>query len=179
MKPADEINRLHREVLRQTKDSEKCLHAALVAAWKAGRLLLTEQVHVRRTMGAAWGLWLNQNFRGTHRTAQNYMRLADTTPDMSGFAGLSLRQVYFRLGIATEPKCRRDSPRVKPLPDHIRLANRLLVALGACEKKLKAAPEQSDLLRQDLRALYERLRRLFEPGAVNLPAAVLFGRKAP
>ena len=54
--PTDEINRLHKEVVRQTDDSLKCLHAGLTAAWQAGQLLLVEQKRVRRTMGAAWGL---------------------------------------------------------------------------------------------------------------------------
>ena len=171
MKAEDTINRLHEEVVRQTTDSKKCLHAALVAAWQAGQLLLAEKQRVRQTMGAAWGQWIKEKFHGSNGTAQNYMRLAESTPDVSTFAGLSLRQVYLRLGIATEPKCRADSPRMKPLPDHIRLAGRLLVALNRCEVKLKAKPEQSVLLRQDLQALYERLRRLFEPGAAaGLPA---------
>ena len=98
------------------------------------------------------------------------MRLAESTADVSEFLGLSLRQVYLLLGIATEPKCRANSPRVRPLPDHIRLANRLLVALSRCEQKLKTRPEQGALIQQDLRAFYERLRRFFEPRAApNLP----------
>ncbi|HTQ30293.1 MAG TPA: hypothetical protein VMI53_03710 [Opitutaceae bacterium] len=172
MKAEDKINRLHEEVVRQTTDSEKCLHAALVAAWQAGQLLLAEKERVRRTMGAAWGQWIKEKFHGSKSTAHNYMRLAENTADVSDFAGLSLRQVYLRLGIATEPKCRRDSPGVAPLPEHIRLANRLLEALSRCEIKVKSRPEQSVLLRQDLQALYVRLRRLFEPGA----AAGLPGR---
>ena len=99
------------------------------------------------------------NFHGSRRTAQNYMRLAETASDVSAFQGLSLRQVYLRLGIATEPKSRTNSPRVAELPAHIRLASRLLVALKACEKK----PQAPEAFRQDLRALYERLRQLFEP----------------
>jgi hypothetical protein len=157
--PAEEINRLHEEVVRQADDSRKCLHAALLAAWHAGRLLLAEQKRVRDTMGAAWGLWLDQKFRGSRRTAQNYMRLAESAPDVLAFQDLSLRQVYLRLGIATEPKSRANSPRVAELPAHIRLANKLLVALKAYERK----PQAPEAFRQDLRALYERLRRLFEP----------------
>jgi hypothetical protein len=158
-----EINRLHEEVVRQADSSKKCLHAALVAAWQAGQLLLVEQKHVRRTMGAAWGLWLEKKFHGSRRTAQNYMLLAASTPDVSVFQGLSLRQVYLRLGIATEPKSRAESARVEKLPPHIRLANKLLVELSTCDKTLRANPEQSTTFRQDLRALYDRLRRFFEP----------------
>ncbi len=172
--PAHEINRLHQEVVRQTDGSRQCLHAALAAAWQAGQLLLVEQKRVRRTMGAAWGLWLEEKFRGSRRTAQNYMRLAESTPDVSTLQGLSLRQVYLRLGIATEPKSRTDSPRVAQLPPHVRLANKLLVALSTCDKATRPNPEQSAAIRQDLRALYERLRRLFEPGTpANFPGSTL------
>ncbi|MEO6876623.1 MAG: hypothetical protein ABI222_17550 [Opitutaceae bacterium] len=161
--PEDEINRLHEEVVGQTESSRKCLHAALTAAWQAGQLLLGEQRRVRQTMGAAWGFWLEEKFRGSRRTAQNYMRLAESTPDMAALQGLSLRQAYLRLGIATEPKRRRDSPSVGKFPPHVRLANRLLVVLGTGDKASRANPEQSAAFRQDLRALYERLRRLFDP----------------
>ena len=172
--PADEINRLHEEVVRQTDDSRKCLHAGLVAARQAGQLLLVEQKRVRRTMGAAWGFWLDEKFKGTHKTAQNYMRLAESTPAVAALEGLSLRQAYLRLGIATEPKCRTDSPHVEQLPPHVRLANRLLVALSTGDKAARATPEQSAAFRQDLRALYERLRRLFEPGIpANIPGKAL------
>jgi hypothetical protein len=110
-------------------------------------------------MGYGWGLWLKEKFQGTQRTAQNYMRLAENVDDVSTFEGLSLRQVYFRLGIATEPKCRANAAAVPPLPSHIRLANRLLEALPMSGKKAPTTPET---VRLDLRALYERLRPFFE-----------------
>jgi hypothetical protein len=176
---AQEVNRLHEEVVRQTDDSKKCLHAALAAAWQAGRLLLAEQDRVRRMMGGAWLLWLEQNFRGAERTAQNYMRLADSVPDVSAFQGLSLRQVYLRLGIATEPKSRVNSPHVEKLPPHVRLANKLLVVLSICDKTPQAHPEQRAAFQQDLRALYERLRRIFETGPVNLTSSPLSKRNQP
>jgi len=178
--PAHEINRLHEEVVRQAEGSRQCLHAALVAAWQAGHLLLAEQKRVRRTMGAAWGLWLKEQFRGSRHTAQNYMRLAECTSDVAALKGLSLRQVYLRLGIATEPKSRTDSPRVEKLPPHVRLANRLLVALSICDKGARGNQEQSATIRQDLRALYERLRRIFEPGApANLPGSTVSNKSPP
>jgi hypothetical protein len=163
--PAHEINRLHEEVVGQTNASQKCLHTALIAAWQAGKLLLAEQKRVRYKMGAAWGYWLEENFRGTHRAAQHYMRLAATVTDVAAFQGLSLRQVYLRLGIATEPKSRAESARVEKLPPHIRLANKLMVELSTCDKASRANPEQRAAFGRDLRALYERLRRFIEPGA--------------
>lgn len=166
---APEINRLHAEVLRQTDESKKNLHAALVAAWRAGQLLRAEKKRVQHAMGrGAWLLWLQENFRGSLRTAQNYMRLAESEPDVATLAGLSLRQVYLRLGIATEPKSRAASVPLPSLPPHVRLAHRLLVALKPCADLRRVSPEQSAAYRRDLRALYERLRALFERTPANL-----------
>lgn len=160
------INQLHAEVVRRTGESRECLHTALVAAWEAGRLLLAERQRVRRAMGAAWGEWLSQRFDGSQSTAYHYMRLADTVSDITEFRGMSLRQVYFRLGIATEPKCRVASPKVPKLPQHIRLASRLMVTLNQSTRKVSSGhPHRIAVLRQDLRALYEQLRQLFEAGA--------------
>lgn len=166
-----EINRLHGEVIRQADDSKKRLHDAMLAAWQAGRLLLEQQKHVRRTMGDAWGQWVDEKFEGSRRTAQNYMRLAEGVADPTEFRGLSLRQVYLRLGIATEPKNRAASPRVDRLPSHIRLANRLLAALKPWEEKPGKDAEENVVLRQDLRALYECLRRFFERDCLAIPNA--------
>jgi hypothetical protein len=181
---AREINRLHEEVVRQADDSRKRLDAALTAAWHAGQLLLAEQKRVHRTMGGAWGLWLQQKFSGSPRTAQNYMRLAESTPDVSDFQGLSLRQVYLRLGIATESKHRANSVRVGPLPAHIRLASKLLVALKTRSKSSPETPEQWLALRQDLRALYDQLRGIFEKEPAqnarpNLSHPVFADKNAP
>jgi len=166
---AREINRLHEEVSRRTAESKEALQAALVAAWRAGQLLIAEKKRVRRAMGAgAWRLWLEQHFRGTARTATNYMRLAESVADISFLRGMSLRQVYFRLGIATEPKSRAKSVQVEPLPAHVRLATRLIRALKEESGDFaRLSPQQVTTFRQDLRALYEQLRRLFEPTANN------------
>ncbi|HEX2851899.1 MAG TPA: hypothetical protein VHO24_01585, partial [Opitutaceae bacterium] len=161
--PVREINRLHSEVVRHADDSKKCLHAAMLAAWQAGQLLLEQQKQVRRTMGAAWGQWLDEKFEGSRRTAQNYMRLAESVANPAEFRGMSLRQVYLRLGIATEPKNRAASPPLSPLPSHIRLAGRLLATLKPLEETSGKDIEQNAVLKQDLRALYECLRRVFEP----------------
>jgi hypothetical protein len=180
-----EINRLHDEISRLTADSRQALLGALAAAWQAGKLLNEEKKRVWMAMGrGAWVLWLEKRFHGTPRTAQNYMRLAEETPDVSAFQGLSLRQVYLRLGIATEPKSRIESARVKPLPTHIRLASKLLMALKPCLKDREAMPEQWEAYRHDLRPLYEQLRRLFESSAAskassNLSRAVESDRNGP
>jgi len=161
---AEEINQLHAEAVKLSAESRDMLQAALVAAWKAGQLLAVEKRNVRRTMGpGAWQLWLERHFSGTPRTAQRYMLLAKQVADVSLLNGMSLRQSYFRLGIATEPKSARPAVVIRQLPRHTVLATRLLGVLKARPNLLP-----SDLQRtyqQDLRPLYERLRALFEAAA--------------
>ena len=159
---AEEINRLHAEAVKLSAESREAVHAGLVAAWKAGQLLTVEKRHVRRTMGTgAWRLWLERYFFGTPRTAQRYMLLAKSVSDVSFLSGMSLRQVYFRLGIATEPKSSGRTVVLRPIPRHAVLAARLLGLLKARPNLL--APELQKAYQQDLRPLYERLRALFEP----------------
>ncbi|MDB6168273.1 MAG: hypothetical protein JWM88_1137 [Verrucomicrobia bacterium] len=175
---ASDINRLHAEVVRQTDESKKCLHAALVAAWQAGQLLLAEKKRVRRTMGdGAWILWLEQNFKASPRTAQKYMRLAEGVADVSALEDLSLRQAYLRLGIATEPKSRANSAHVDELPAHVRLAGKLLVAIK--RDAAHTPPERWTAFRQDLRALYDHLRRIFEAGPPNFAGPALSNKDQP
>ena len=158
---ADEINRLHLEVVQLSAESREKLHAGLIAAWKAGQLLAVEKQQVRRTMGpGAWQLWLERHFAGNERTAQRYMLLAKSVSDISFLNGMSLRQAYFRLGIATEPKSVRPTVAAPPLPRHTILATRLLGTLKVRPNQI--SPELQKSYRQDLRPLYERLRLLFE-----------------
>ena len=160
----EEINRLHAEVERLSAESRGALDAALVAAWKAGRLLAVEKCAVRRSMGpGAWHPWLERYFSGTPRTAQRYMLLAKGVSDVSLLRGRSLRQAYFRLGIATEPKSPGRTVVLRPVARHAVLAVRLLGVLGAKTDPL--SPELQKAYRQDLRPLYERLRSLFEPAS--------------
>lgn len=158
---AEEINRLHAEAVKLSADSREALHAALVAAWRAGQLLAVEKRRVRRSMGpGAWILWLERYFLGSPRTAQRYLRLAKSVSDAAFLRGMSLRQVYFRLGIATEPKSPGLAVALRPLPRHAVLAGRLLGLLKSRHNLLP--PDMRKAYRQDLRPLYERLRGLFE-----------------
>lgn len=160
--PADEINRLHAEAMKLAEASRQSLDAALMAAWRAGALLIAEKQRVRRTMGAgAWLIWLESNFRGTPRTAQRYMRLARTVSDPGFVQGLSLRQAYERLGIATEPK-RLGQAAPGRLAPHVSLATRLVRTLRSARVCALMSPEHRAAYQTDLRMLYERLRALFE-----------------
>jgi len=98
------------------------------------------------------------------------MRLAESLTDATFLQGMSLRQTYLRLGIATEPKNTANTVRLQELPAHVRLANRLLAALRPPNNLLHAPPQERAAYCQDLRPLYDRLRRLFEAcDLVNLP----------
>jgi hypothetical protein len=154
---ASEINRLHESAQRLAAESRHCLDGALDSAWQAGQLLISEKKRVRHSMGAgAWLLWLEVNFRGTPRTAQRYMKLARSVADVAFLRGLSLRQAYARLGIATEPKPRSAQPLAHRLPAHLVLANKLLREL-----KRASAGINNKSLRGDLRQLYELLQPWF------------------
>jgi hypothetical protein len=159
-----EINRLHEEAKRGSVVSRQALHGALVAAWQAGHLLVEERKRVFRNMGpGAWLLWLKANFRGTARTAQRYIRLAHCVTDAAFLQGMSLRQAYARLGIATEPKTPGKRRLRHTLPAHIVLANRLVRTLK--RRPGQTDEEQGEAYRRDLRLLYEKLRLWFEPVA--------------
>lgn len=157
-----EINRLHAEAKQHAVASRRSLGAALAAAWRAGQLLLTEKKRVRQTMGCgAWLLWLEQNFRGTPRTAQRYMKLAKSVTDVAFLQGMSLRQAYDRLGIPMEEKHAGGSFSLQPLAPHLLLASKLARVLPACDWQRFPA-ERRAALRRDLAPLYQRMRLLFE-----------------
>ncbi len=158
---AAEINRLHEEAKRSAVVSRQALHGALAAAWQAGQLLVAEKKRVVHSMGpGAWLLWLEANFRGTPRTAQRYMKLARSVADVAFLQGMSLRQAYARLGIATEPKTPGRRRLSHGLPPHLVFANKLLRALKRSRVPALGAPN-AELIRRDLRPLFETLRPWF------------------
>lgn len=161
-----EINRLHAEAKQHAVASRRALQAALTAAWRAGHLLLAEKKRVRRSMGGgAWLLWLEQNFRGTPRTAQRYMKLAKGVSDVAFLQGLSLRQAYDRLGIAMEEKHATESFPLQSLTPHLLLANKLVRTLPTQDWQ-RLPLEKRTALRRDLAPLYQRMRLLFEDTVV-------------
>jgi len=162
-----EINRLHAAVQHHVTQSREALTAALAAAWNAGRLLRQEHERVSATMHrGAWMLWLRKNFRGSAKTAKRYMALADAITEPTAFAGMSLRQAYFRLGIATEPKRRRQHP-VTPLPEYVRLASRLVCVLRRLRRTTNSIA--AERCRDDLRVLFEQLQPWFSEANQRRP----------
>lgn len=159
----ERINQLHAEAAKHVTYSRSALDSALKAAWEAGGLLIEEKKRVRHTMGpGAWLLWLESNFQGTPRTAQRYMRLARSLTDPSFVQGLSLRQTYDRLGIATEPKRRGEAFTLGRLAPHVRLATRLIRTLRSPRVCALMTESHRITYKGDLRVLYDRLRVLFE-----------------
>tara|TARA_R110002050_G_scaffold10225_2_gene35200 strand:+ start:1747 stop:2289 length:543 start_codon:yes stop_codon:yes gene_type:complete len=160
---ADEINQFHEEARQHAVATRRSLHAALTAAWRAGQLLVEEKKRVRRAMGAgSWLIWLEQNFHGTPRTAQRYMRLAQNVTDVAFLQGMSLRQAYDRLDIPMETK---SPSRTFPLPGlspYVTLANKLVRALPTERELLKLPSMRAAAVRQDLAPLYRRMCPLFE-----------------
>jgi hypothetical protein len=95
------------------------------------------------------------------------MRLAQSVTDAAFLQGMSLRQAYARLGIATEPKTTGQRRLRHRLPAHVFLANRLVRALK--RRPGQTTEEQGAAYRRDLRALYEKLRPWFD----SVPVGVL------
>jgi hypothetical protein len=160
---AAKINALHATTQRLEKESRSKLDGAVAAAWQADKLLIEAKACITHHGGrGAWTPWIETKFEGDMRTAQRYMRLARELPEAPSPDGLSLRQLYFRLGIATEPKrasaenSDRDlAGKLPMLPAYLTLANKLVLILRRQPRdKIQAC---------DLTALYRQLRPLFEP----------------
>ena len=170
---SQEINRLHEQAKAQSVQSRQALNGALAAAWQAGHLLRSEKQRVRHGMGrGAWLFWLEANFSGTPRTAQRYMRLAQSVTDVTFMQGMSLRLAYARLGIATESKTPAKCPLAHKLPRHVVLANKLDRVLEY--RTDKSGPEQGEAYRRDMRVLYAKLRSWFEAVGSHAPALAKF-----
>lgn len=164
--PASEINRLHAEARQHAVATRRSLHAALSAAWQAGQLLTEQKKHVRRTMGhGAWLHWLEQNFEGTPRTAQRYMKLAQNVADVRFLQGMSLRQAYNRLGIPMEAKSPSETFRLRGLAPHVVLVNKIVRALPSPATVARFPEARRDAIRQDLAPLYRWMRPLFDGDA--------------
>ena len=165
---AKEINRLHAEAQRLAAESRHSLDGSLAAAWRAGCLLNEEKKRVRRSAGhGAWIPWLKHFFAGSMSTAHRYMRLAREAANPALLQGLSLRQAYARLGIATEPKHHTldgKPPLPKP-PAHVLLAGKLIRFLRQ-QNRQHTARAATDCFR-DLAPLYAQLRPLFENTVSN------------
>jgi hypothetical protein len=97
------------------------VYEALRATWQAGHLLIKQKKEI---VHGNWELWPERNFEGRVRTAQRYMLLAKTVPEVLQLRGLTLRQAYLRLGIAVADPPQRSAQRYAVLPPHAAFANR-------------------------------------------------------
>ena len=161
--PVAQVNRLHAEVAHHCEQSEEQLPKALVAAWRAGKILTELKVSIRKSAGhGSWEPWLKHNFDGSVRTAQRYMALAKNVTDVADFRGMSLRQTYMALGFSVEKKGLHDPVLVPALPTHLRLANRFIAAIPSPKDLARFPQQERDKWRHDLRPVWDRLKLLFE-----------------
>jgi hypothetical protein len=165
--PVAVVNRLYSEVVGSCGKTEVEMSKALVAAWSAGKLLYVLKQRVRRNSGhGAWEPWLEQNFRGSVRTAQRYIALAKSVTDVADFGGMSLRQAYMVLGLSVEKKGLHDPITMPRIPAHLRMANRFLATLPSMNKMGQLTEADKEMWRRDLRMVLERLRMIFGPDCV-------------
>jgi hypothetical protein len=69
---AEQINEEHRKVEVAVSKAQTAMSNALLHAKRAGRLLVEVK---ERTRHGEWGAWLEANFEGSGRRAQDYMRI--------------------------------------------------------------------------------------------------------
>ncbi|HEX5447446.1 MAG TPA: hypothetical protein VFW87_26765 [Pirellulales bacterium] len=168
----------HTETLEQLAERANQAHAQAVAAVNdavqqalaAGQALLEAK---KRCRPGTWSVWLTENFRGSIRTAQGYMRLAVHAPQMNydahGRAHLTYDQLrYMMTGLAAtdgraKPKRNRPAavnaatPEPSP-PPAVRGCGQL------CLPNIHVEPEfewVADSLRQTLRELEALAERDF------------------
>ena len=103
-KLAEEINRVHRE-------AEEALNAGLARAFRAGELLAQAKSQCKH---GTWIPWLENNFAGSVRTAQAYMRVVDRREEIeSKSAGLAHLGFEEAMQLTTEPKVGPEKPHTK------------------------------------------------------------------
>jgi hypothetical protein len=125
---------------------------------------------LRRNAGRdSWLVWQETSFGGGRSTTYCYMRLAREISNPETLHGLSLRQAYFLLGIATEPKTSvQQTHPVQPLPELVVLAQKLLCLLRN-RQKLSAG------CMDDLAMLYRQLRVIFWDVAISQSSEMRHG----
>jgi len=153
-----DINLLHAKVREHCAQCGQELSAATMAAWEAGhKLNQIKALVLRKTGPGGWGLWVQRHFEGTIRTAQRYMLLAKTVPQVEELKGYSLRQAYLKLGITTAGKVR-----IQPLPAPVYYGNRFRRWIIREGDLAGLGQERREALRRDLRPVFEWMRQLYQ-----------------
>lgn len=83
---ADEINAEHRAC-------DEALRAGLNHAVRAGELLIKAKAQVKH---GEWGTWIRDNFEGSARSAQAYMKVAREVPNLEGAKAQRVALLSFR-----------------------------------------------------------------------------------
>ena len=94
-----DLTTLAAEINAEHRACDEALRKGLNHAVRAGELLIEAKSHVKR---GEWGAWIQDNFEGSARTAQAYMKVAREVPKLDGakaqrVADLSLRDVLNEL----------------------------------------------------------------------------------
>jgi len=88
------LENLAAEINAEHRACDAALRNGLAHAVKAGQLLVEAKTHTKH---GEWGGWLADNFEGSVRTAQAYMRVARELPTLEGeggsFAGADTQRV--------------------------------------------------------------------------------------
>ena len=156
------------EIRRRVDNSRAELDKALRCAWKVGRQLAVQREVVLRRFGrGAWPEWLRLNFPQPADIARRYLKLARDFATSEQLETPSVRQVYFRLGVSTEPKLRARIQACGELAGHIRSSQRLLLAVHRSRRRWSADEAGRQKLCRDLEPLYRELNALFSHPATS------------
>jgi hypothetical protein len=90
---AGTLENLVAEINSEHRACEAALRSGLAHALKAGELLIEAKTHTKH---GEWGRWLAENFEGSVRTAQAYMRVARERPTLEGTNAQRVAHLSFR-----------------------------------------------------------------------------------
>jgi hypothetical protein len=128
------LGRLAERINAEHLACETAVNSALTHAMNAGQMLSEAKEGVPH---GSWSAWLTENFEGSERTAQAYMRLHRRRDEIrNGAADLSLRGALQEL---SEPK--RGAVEERPAPSLAELEARAEAALTKFEEGTEEAAE--------------------------------------
>lgn len=123
------------ELAQEHRACERAMRSTLAHAVRAGELLAEAKSQVPH---GEWGRWLEDNFAGSARTAQTYMRVARGLTKAQAAADLTLEEAVARLA--------------RPRGDDQRLSAPEVEQLAECEARIETG---LDRLRRNLRELHD------------------------
>jgi hypothetical protein len=95
------LNDLSTRINEEHRQCERAVQATVQHAITAGELLIQAKAQCPH---GTWGKWLSENFEGSHRTAQAYMRVAREWPELSKSADSAHLSIDAALKALAEPR---------------------------------------------------------------------------